>query len=171
VNSEYLGQWYVAHTYSNEEAKAATHLSRQGFNVYLPRYLKRRRHARQLEIVPAALFPRYLFVNVEMATQRWRVIHSTIGVVRLVSNGDKPAAVHKEIIDELKQREDASGFVPLGQRLSFRRGEKVRVLNGAFADSFGLFEGMSDSERVTILLDLLGRKVRVRLGFGSVVAA
>ena len=171
MNLDCVAQWYVARTHPYGEVKAAGHLSRQGFNVYIPRYLKPLRHARRVEVVPAPLFPRYLFVNVDMATQRWRSILSTIGITHLVSNGDKPAAVHREIIDELKRREDAAGFIRLDRRPNFRPGDRVRVLSGAFADSLGLFEDVTDFERVTILLELLGRKVRVRLDISSLVAA
>jgi len=34
----------------------------------------------------------------------------------------------------------------------------------------GLYEGMGSSERVTILLDLLGRKVRIKLNSEFLVA-
>ena len=37
------------------------------------------------------------------------------------------------------------------------------LLDGAFVDWIGLFEGMTDGERVTVLLDLFIRKVRVAL--------
>jgi transcriptional antiterminator RfaH len=50
-------------------------------------------------------------------------------------------------------------------------GDKVRVVDGVFVESFGLFEGMADRDRVAILLDLLGRKVRVVLDRESVAAA
>ena len=40
---------------------------------------------------------------------------------------------------------------------------KVRIVEGAFSDCLGLYEGMTDRERIAILLDLLGRKVRVLL--------
>ncbi len=66
-------------------------LIRQGFEIYLPRYLKRRRHARKVDVVAAPLFPRYVFINIDMATQRWRPIQSTFGVSHLVMNGDEPA--------------------------------------------------------------------------------
>lgn len=171
MNFDCASQWYVAHTQPHGEAKAAAHLSRQGFSVYLPRYLKRRRHARRVETVPTPLFPRYLFVNIDMGTQRWRAIQSTVGITHLVCNGDSPAAVHEGVIDALKRREDCVGFIYLGQRSHFRSGDKVRVQDGAFAETLGLFEGMTDNERVTILLDLLGRKVRVSLNIDSVVAA
>ena len=66
--------WYVAHTHVHAETKAALNLARQGYPVFLPRYRKRRRHARRVEIVPAPLFPRYLFVLIHLASQRWRAI-------------------------------------------------------------------------------------------------
>jgi transcriptional antiterminator RfaH len=164
-------RWYVAQTHPRAEAKAAAHLGRQGFSVYLPRYLKRRRHARRIETVAAPLFPRYLFVAVDMATQRWRAVQSTIGVMQLVCNGDEPAAIHSRIIEGLKSRESDLGFIHLDQRQKFRPGDKLRVIDGVFCDTLGLFEGMTDNERVTILLDLLGRKVRVILDAELVTAA
>ena len=39
-------------------------------------------------------------------------------------------------------------------------GDKIRVIDGALYDCCGLYEGMNSRERVAILLDLLGRKVR-----------
>jgi transcriptional antiterminator RfaH len=67
-------RWYVVQTQPHAEAKASQHLSRQGFDIYLPRYLKRRRHARRIETVVAPLFPRYMFVAVDTSVQRWRAI-------------------------------------------------------------------------------------------------
>ena len=164
-------RWYVVQTHGHAEAKAFTHLARQGFTAYLPRYLKRRRHARRIETVAAPLFPRYLFVTVDVMCQRWRSIHSTIGVSRLVCNGDEPVAVEDGIVEDLRQREDGKGFVKLGERPRFTSGEKIRVLDGVFTDCLGLFDGMRDKERVAVLLDLLGRKVRLVLDEFSVAAA
>ncbi len=164
-------RWYVVQSQPNAEQKAIMHLDRQGFRTYLPRYLKRRRHARRVETVAAPLFPRYLFVAIDINAERWRSIYSTIGVSRFVCNGDCPAAVPNEVVTALKSREDASGFVRLNNRLSFRSGDKIRVLDGVFADSLGLFDGMKDCDRVAVLLDLLGRKVRVMIGVESVAAA
>lgn len=163
-------RWYVVHTHTHAETKAAAHLERQGFSVYLPRYRKRRRHARRIELVTAPLFPRYMFVGVDMAAQRWRSIHSTFGVARLVSYGDEPAPVPEFVIDALRRREDADGFVELARR-RFEPGARVQITDGAFASYLGLFEGMRDEERVTVLLDLLGRKVRVLIDELSLTAA
>jgi transcriptional antiterminator RfaH len=164
-------RWYVVQTRPNAENKALQHLLRQGFETYLPRYLKKRRHARKVETVAAPLFPRYLFVAIDTATQRWRSIQSTIGVANLVRHGDEPQSVDEAIVNGLRLREDARGYIQLERRVSFHSGDKVRVLDGVFSESLGLFDGIADSERVTILLDLLGRKVRVLLNLDSVAAA
>lgn len=164
-------RWYVVQTQVNGEAKAAENLRRQGFETYLPRYLKRRRHARKIDIVAKPLFPRYMFVAIDIATQRWRSIQSTSGVSRLVSNGDEPAALPEGVLRELKVREDSKGYVRLDAAPAFSPGDRIRVLAGAFIDSAGLFCGMADHDRVTILLEMLGRKVRVILDADLVVTA
>ena len=164
-------RWYVVHTRTHAESKAAQHLQRQGFGIYLPRYRKRRRHGRRVDTIAAPLFPRYMFVTVDVALQRWRAIQSTVGVARLVCNGIGPAAVPDTVIDGLKRGEDEDGFIRLNPRPQFAPGDKVRIVDGVFASSLGLFEGMTDRERVTVLLDLLGRKVRVKLDTDFVTAA
>jgi transcriptional antiterminator RfaH len=164
-------RWYVVQSQPNAESKAVRHLARQGFATYLPRYLKRRRHARRTDTVAAPLFPRYCFVAVDMSTQRWRSIYSTVGVSRLVCNGELPAPVSDQVVAALKAREDESGFVVLERGPKFRAGDNIRVVDGAFADCLGLYEEMKDGDRVAILLDLLGRKVRVLVDAEAVAAA
>jgi transcriptional antiterminator RfaH len=170
--SEAIGaRWYVVQTQVNGELKATQNLLRQGYDVYLPRYQKRRRHAGKTDVTAKPLFPRYLFVTIDLATQRWRSIQSTFGVSRLVSNGDDPATVPEGVVHALKAREDDKGFIRLDIRPAFLPGDKVRVLAGVFMDSAGLFNGMADHDRVSILLDMLGRKVRVSLDADIVTAA
>ncbi len=164
-------RWYVVQTHINGEAKAASNLARQGFGVYFPRYLKRRSHARKVDTVARPLFPRYLFVAIDLAAQRWRSIQSTIGVSHLVSWNGSPASINDSVIGSLKQREDEGGFIRLERRVRFSPGDTVRVLEGAFVDSLALVEGINDRDRVAILLDFLGRKVRVLVGADLIAAA
>ena len=74
-------RWYVVQTQINGEAKATQNLLRQGYEIYLPRYLKRRHHARKVDFTAKPLFPRYLFVAVNKAAQRWRSIQSAATLV------------------------------------------------------------------------------------------
>lgn len=164
-------RWYVIETHPHDEAKAEAHLRRQGFETYLPRYSKRRSHARRVEIVAAPLFPRYLFVAINMATQQWRCIHSTFGVTRLVAYGDSPIPLADQVIEGLKRREDEVGLVRLEPKLDFAPGDNIRVLTGPFEACLGLCESIADRDRVAILLDFLGRKVRIVLDAATVAAA
>jgi transcriptional antiterminator RfaH len=164
-------RWFVVQTHPNAEHKACTHLLRQGYEVYLPRYLRRRRHARRIDTVAAPLFPRYLFVAIDTTVQQWRCIQSTFGVSRLVCNGDEPAAVPNGVVEGLQEHQDEKGFIRLSLPPRFTPGDKVRVLDGVFSACLGFYEKMADSERVAVLLDLLGRKVRVVIDAESVAAA
>ena len=59
-----IAGWYVVQTQVNAEAKAARNLVRQDFEIYLPRYLKRRSHARKIEKVAARQAGRLLVAKV-----------------------------------------------------------------------------------------------------------
>jgi transcriptional antiterminator RfaH len=163
--------WFVVQTQVNAEAKAARNLLQQGFEIYLPRYLRGRSHARKIDKVAVPLFPRYMFVRVDMATQRWRSIQSTFGVASLVFNGSEPAPVPPQVVRSLRAREDDNGYVKLEKRPKFALGDKVRVIAGAFAENLALFEGLADRDRIVILLDMLGRKVCVSIEADKVAVA
>jgi transcriptional antiterminator RfaH len=99
---------------------------------------------------------------VDTAAQRWRAINSTLGVMHLVCNGDAPVPVPDAALSLLKAREGADGVIDALPQ-PFRAGERVRVRDGIFAALSGLVEACTDRDRITILLDLLGRKARVTL--------
>ena len=156
-----MDRWYVVNSQPGAEAKAARHLERQGYRVYLPRWRKRRSHARRVEWVAAPLFPRYLFVGFDIEITRWRAIYSTFGVSQLVCSAGLPAPVPEGIVESIRTREAENGLIAIAPR--FRKGERVVVGEGPFLDQIGLFEQMDDTERVTILLSLLGREVKVKV--------
>jgi transcriptional antiterminator RfaH len=160
--------WYVVHTQPHKEAHADLHLRRQGFTTYLPRYLRSRRHARKTETVARPLFPRYLFVAIDVACERWRAIHSTIGVSHLLLAGEEPLSVPDRIVEEIRARESDDGYVALGLPSGIGPGSRVRLIDGIFADAKGVLERIADDRRVAILLELLGREVRVFVPAASV---
>jgi transcriptional antiterminator RfaH len=163
-------RWFVAYTQPQSETKAAFHLRRQGFEVYLPQYQRLRRHARRRDFVNAPLFPRYLFVAFDLERDRWRAARSTVGVADMICNGDRPVVVPEQIVAQIRARENDKGQIILGKLTPFNAGEKVQILIGAFADCLGIFQCQTDVERVRVLLDLLGRKVAVELPLEAVAA-
>ena len=158
-----MKRWYAVHSQPRMELWARTNLWDRGFEVCLPRYLKQRRHARRREWVPRPLFPRYLFVHADLEAGARRAVASAPGVSYIVSFGEHAPALADEVIAELRGREDEDGLIRLDRPSEFRRGDQLRICDGAFSDRIGLFEYASDEQRVILLLDLLGRKVRVRV--------
>ena len=162
--------WYAVHTHPRREVIARQHLLRQGFDVYLPQHLYKRRHARRIDWIRAPLFPRYLFVGINTENSRWRSIHSTVGVSYMVQFGDQPTEVPQGIIETLKSREDENGLIKLGANLGLKHGDNVQILDSAFGDAIGILENLDSQERITVLLDLMGRQVRVKTSLDKISA-
>ena len=160
-------RWHVVHTRSGREKFAAGHLERQGFTTYLPVCRRHRRHARGAAPILAPLFPRYLFVEADLAQDRWRSINGTYGVRHLVCMGDRPSRVPDGVVEAIRARETADGVVALAPDPllgeTFEPGETVKITAGPLADQAGLFDGLDAQVRVVVLLDMLGRRMRVPL--------
>jgi transcriptional antiterminator RfaH len=163
--------WYVVYTHANSEAKARSHLLRQGFTTMLPTYRCWRSHARKREVVERPLFPRYLFVALDMLEQRWRPILSTVGVCDLVRHGNAPTPLPTGLAEELGTRAAHGDFDRLSPLDGLRDGDVVLIMEGPFADLVGRFAGLADKDRVFVLLDLLGRQVRATLSHAAVSPA
>ncbi|MBL26507.1 MAG: transcriptional activator RfaH [Rhodospirillaceae bacterium] len=155
-----MKRWYVVHTLPQSEGRAVTNLKRQGFETWLPEYRRRRRHAGRSEIVARPVFPRYLFVHLDLAAEQWRRILSTYGVRSLVGNSDGPTPIDDAVVKGLRGGCDADGYVILSAE-SFQSGDPVRIVAGPLADLEGIFQARDDDERVVVLLGLLGRSISV----------
>jgi len=166
-----MTRWFVVHTRANEEQRALGHLQRQGFTAYLPQCRRWRRHARRRELVRRPLFPRYLFVALDLESARWRPILSTVGVAGLVQHGERPTPVPEGVVEELRACEAAGEFDVTHSAARLRLGDVVRITSGPFADLIGKFSGMADRERVFVLLDLLGRHAKTAVPATAVAPA
>ncbi|KQK29387.1 hypothetical protein ARD30_17520 [Bosea thiooxidans] len=164
-------RWYVVQARQRSELRAARELDNQGFEAFLPRYLRTRRHARKATLVGVPLFPGYLFVRLDPSRQRWRSINGTYGVARLIASESGPLPIADAVVDGLRARLDGDGYIAMSPRPDFAQGQVVRIRSGSFAETLGLFEGFRDQDRVAVLLDLLGGKVRVLLDEGMVEKA
>ena len=104
------------------------------------------------------LFGNYAFI---LIVEQWSLAACCPGVRRLVTvgSGFVPARVPDRIITELRAREGADGLIQLPRKPpppGLRRGEKVRVIRGAFEGLDALYQGMAPHERVRVLLTILG---------------
>ena len=152
-------RWFLVHTQPKSEKKAEWHLHAQGFKTYVPRILRTVRHARQLRTVKAPLFPRYLFIILDLERDRWLSVRSTIGVSRVFAHQDgRPVPVPTGIVETLIEHSDGD-VTRLDDGL--RTGGNVRILSGAFAGFIGTLERLDENGRVQVLLQMMGTAVPV----------
>jgi transcriptional antiterminator RfaH len=163
--------WYAVYTRPRAEDIARDNLMRQGYRAYLPRYRTWVSHARRRQTALRPLFPRYLFAGVDGTSMRWRPILSTVGVSGVIRAGDMPVAVPDGLVAALRAQEAAGLFNRIAAHRALKVGELVRVTIGAFQEMVGQLIELRDQDRVVVLLELLGRKVRAQLESGAVEAA
>lgn len=162
--------WYVVHTQPHAESRAAAHLERQGYSVYLPKCRRWIRHARRAEAALRPLFPRYLFVSLDNPDMSWRPILSTVGVATVVRAGEGPIEVPVGIVRQLREREAEGAFDETNAR-RWKIGDSVRVVLGPFENMIGRLVCARDKDRVVVLFQLLGRAVEGEFMAGAVAAA
>lgn len=163
--------WFVVYTLSTKETVARQHLEEQGYKVCLPMFKKTRRHARRVDEVLQPLFPRYLFVSLNLEIDSWRSVNGTRGVSYLLLNDGRPLGISTSIIEELQAKEDENGLVHVACLESFSKGEKLRIVDGTFKDHIATFQMMDDKKRVQLLLNFLGRDTKISLPIYTVEAA
>ncbi|HEY2242621.1 MAG TPA: transcription termination/antitermination NusG family protein [Xanthobacteraceae bacterium] len=143
--------WGVAQTESSRERTAARWLEAAGTNTWLPLI----RAGARVE----PLFRGYLFVELGGS---WAAIENTIGVLKLLRSGERPAQLPVFELARLRAME-RDGLVRLPKPRGLLIGDKIRVIRGLFADHLAVYDGQSSRDRVWILLEFLGQQTRAEI--------
>jgi transcription antitermination factor NusG len=156
-----MSYWACALLEAHREKTALRFLTLAGYETYCP-WLRVKR-----SVVP--LFPGYCFVLI--ADHGWWAARWSIAVRSIVGTHiGEPARVPDSVISGLRARE-RNGLIQLPQKPGLRRGDQVRITRGPMADRLAVFDGMKGSERVMVLLALLGSVQRVELPKSAIEAA
>jgi transcriptional antiterminator RfaH len=163
-------RWYLIHTKPARERVAEESLQRQGYELYVPRMLRSvRRYGRRRECI-TPLFPRYLFLHLSEGRQALSPVRSSVGVAGIVRFGASYAIVPDQIVMDLRMRADPdTGLHQLMSRPVLARGAAVHIATGPFEGLDGVFEREAGTDRVVVLLHLLGQDASVRVHADFVV--
>ncbi|MFA5549259.1 MAG: transcription termination/antitermination NusG family protein [Porticoccaceae bacterium] len=148
-------RWYAVRTKPRQEGRARANLENQGFAVYLPHTWLDRRKAGRWQRVREVLFPGYLFIAVDAAHQAMAPIRSTPGVLDLVRQGTEPLPVADAIIEQLHTAEAKLGEGGAPPQ-PFRPGDPLTIVGGPLAGLAGTFQMANASDRVQVLVNILG---------------
>ena len=153
--------WYLVHCKPRQDERAEEHLMRQGYACYRPRLQRERLVRGRRQSVVESLFPGYLFIQLN-PDSNWSPLRSTRGVNRLVRFGEYPLQVPSSLIDSLQER------TPSEPQPLLQPGDRVRIVDGSFAELEAIFLSMDGEERVVLLMKLLNREHRLSLPLTSV---
>jgi transcriptional antiterminator RfaH len=151
-----LETWFAVATKPRCEAQAEEHLRRQGYDCLLPRVRRVLRNAAGVKTRVESLFPNYLFLRADSERESLAPVRSTRGAIGLVRFGMEPARVPEPVIARILARIDAADGLVRLDTPTLAPGSTVRVTTGPLCGWEGVFVAGEGSERVRLLLDLLG---------------
>jgi transcriptional antiterminator NusG len=170
--------WYVVHCYSGYENKVRHNLEQrietmgmkdQIFDVVVPTEEEIEVKEGKRRTVERRVFPGYILVNMIMGEEPWYVVRNTPGVTSFVGQGNEPLPLRPEEVSQIIKRMEADAP---RIKVTFRAGERVRIVDGPFNDFRGTVSEI-DMERakVRVMVNFFGRETPVELDFLQVEKA
>lgn len=170
--------WYVVHCYSGYENKVRHNLEQRIesmgmkdmiFDVVVPTEEEIEVKEGKRRTVERRVFPGYILVNMVMTEESWYVVRNTPGVTSFVGQGNTPLPLRPEEVAQIVKRMEAEAP---RIKVTFRQGERVRIVDGPFNDFRGTVSEI-DMERakVRVMVNFFGRETPVELDFLQVEKA
>lgn len=115
------------------------------------------------------LYPGYVLVQMAMTDASWHLIKSTPRVTAFIGgSAQKPTPIKDKEVEIILQRMDDSKSNPT-QKMTFEKGESVRVIDGPFKDFSGNIEEVNyEKSKVRVSVSIFGRATPVELDFSQV---
>jgi transcriptional antiterminator RfaH len=158
-------KWYAVLTKPRNEEIAQFHMHLKNINVFYPKLFVPVPTKSGRQVV--ALFPNYLFVNIDLSSTQYCQVIWCRGVKRLVSFGGMPSAVEDNVIEFIREQADPSGLIIAKSNLKI--GDEVQIAKGPFKGLVGIIQEPPDTKsRVRVLMSMLSRHVQVEVPAGYI---
>ncbi len=130
-------KWFVIYTKPRWEKKINTALLKKEIDVWCPVQKVLKQWSDRKKLVEEPLFKSYLFVNIDYASERLKVL-TTDGALNFVHYLGKPAIIRNEEIDMIKRYlNEEKAVINIISSEGFKQDTKVRINNGVFQDQEG----------------------------------
>ncbi len=125
--------------------------------------------AGQKTISERKLYPGYVLVQMDMTDESWHLVKSTPRVTAFIGgSAQKPTPIKDKEVDIILQRIDDSKSNPT-QKLTFEKGESVRITDGPFKDFSGNVEEINyEKSKLRVSVVIFGRSTPVELEFSQI---
>ena len=154
-------RWYPVQTKPKKERTVERRLRDLNLEVFLPWIRLRRRIGSRFLRVLDPLFPGYLFCRLDLFAAG-KATRYAPGVKDFVRSGNRIVDIGDEVIGGIRER--CPDGIAVFKPRPYLAGEPVLIREGPLSGIEAVFEReMRGSDRVTILLELLGRQTRLIL--------
>lgn len=162
--------WYAIWTRSHCERLVADQLSAKQFSPFLPEVGVRSKRAGHTRPVNVPIFPGYLLVHHAMDKSSYIEILKARGVVRVLEGGwTRLTPIPDEEVDAIQRVVEAG--VPILPHAYFRRGDRVRVVEGPLTGLEGIFlRDKPNKGHLVVSINLLQTSVAVEVDTACVEA-
>ena len=161
-----MNLWYVIQTKPKKEEEATSYLATNGLEVFSPLTETFLQRSGRLTKGFKPLFPTYIFGRFDVE-QDYALVRWARGVKKILGSGAYPIPVSEEVVTLIKERTDDNGIVKKIHH--FESNDFVRIKSGPLKDLLGVFERwVSDTERVRVLLNLIGYQPSVEVHYSMV---
>ena len=125
--------------------------------------------AGQKSISERKLYPGYVLVQMDMNDDSWHLVKSTPRVTAFIGGTAlKPTPIKDKEVEIILQRMDDSKSNPT-QKLTFEKGESVRIIDGPFKDFSGNVEDINyEKSKLRVSVVIFGRATPVELEFDQI---
>jgi len=164
--------WYVIHCYSGYENKVRHNLEQRIetmgmkdkiFDVVIPTQDEIEVRDGKRRTVERHIFPGYVLVNLILSEESWYVVRNTPGVTGFVGMGNQPTPLRSEEVSQIVKRMEADAPTV---KVSFKVGERVRIIDGPFNDFRGTVSEIDvERTKVRVMVSFFGRETPVELDF------
>lgn len=123
----------------------------------------------QKTISERRLYPGYVLVQMQMTDESWHLVKSTPRVTSFIGGtAQRPTPIKDKEVEIILRRMDDSKSNPT-QKMTFEKGESVRVIDGPFKDFSGNVEEVNyDKNKLRVSVVIFGRATPVELDFAQV---
>jgi transcription termination/antitermination protein NusG len=102
-----------------------------------------------------------------MDEDSWYVVRNSPGVTGFVGMGNKPTPLRQEEVDKIMRRIESD---EPRIKVSFQRGEHVRIMSGPFAEFAGIVEEIfPDKGKARVMVSFFNRETPVEVDFIQLV--
>ncbi len=169
-------KWYVVHTYSGFENRAKKTLEEriqqyklqdQFGEIWVPTEMVEEIKSGVRKSQSRKCFPSYMLVQMAFSDETAHLVRNTAKVTGFVGNAKKPPPLSPAEVERMRAM--VQGTPKVRAKIEFVEGDKVKVMEGPFANFNGDIEEVKpDKQKLRVLVSIFGRATPVELDYAQV---